>query len=62
MRPTFQRRRRAVAAYPYHLYLGDSHVVEVKKGGLHIGIYLITPTSRRRGVVLPLDAWLALQK
>ena len=60
MRPTF-RRRRAVAAYPYHLYLGETHVVEVKKGGLHVGIYLITPTSRRRGVVLPLDAWITLQ-
>jgi hypothetical protein len=56
-----KRRRRTVAAYPQHVYLGDSHVVEVKKGGLHIGIYLITPTSRRRGVVLPLDVWLLLQ-
>lgn len=43
-----RHRRRAVAAYPYHIYLGDTHVVEVKKGGLQIGIYLITATLRRR--------------
>ena len=54
-------RRRTVAAYPYYVYLTDTHVVEVKKGGHNIGIYLITPTSRRRGVVLPLTAWIALQ-
>ena len=54
-------RRRAVAAYPYHIYLSDTHVVEVKKGGQYIGIYLITPTARRRGVVLPLAVWVALQ-
>ena len=54
-------RRRTVAAYPYHVYLGDKHVVEVKKGGQQIGIYLITPTARRRGVVLPVEAWIALQ-
>ena len=55
------KRKRRVAAYPYHVYLSDKHVVEVKKGGLNIGIYLITPTNRRRGVVLPLSAWEALQ-
>jgi hypothetical protein len=60
--PSKKKRRRTVAAYPQHVYLGDTHVVEVKKGGLHIGIYLITPTSRRRGVVLPLDVWLLLQQ
>ena len=54
-------KRRPVAAYPYHIYLGETHVVKVKKGGLQVGIYLITPTLRRRGVVLPLDAWIALQ-
>jgi hypothetical protein len=53
--------RRRVAAYPYFVYLSDTHVVEVKQGGLYIGIYLITSTSRRRGVVLPLQAWVALQ-
>jgi hypothetical protein len=54
-------RRRPVAAYPYHVYLGPSHVVEVKKGGQQIGIYLITPTHRRRGVLLPINIWYILQ-
>ena len=45
----------------YHsIYLGDSHVVDVKKDGLYIGIYVITQTKRRRGVILPLTAWRAL--
>ena len=54
-------RLRPVAAYPYHVYLGPSHVVEVKKGAQQIGIYLITATHRRRGVVLPIDIWYILQ-
>lgn len=57
-----KKKRRTVAAYPYHVYLGDKHVIEVKKGGLKVGIYLITPTSRRRGVVLPLEVWITLQQ
>jgi len=60
MNLVFKRKRR-VAAYPYHIYLSEKHVIEVKKGGQHIGIYLITRTNRRRGVVLPLSAWIALQ-
>jgi hypothetical protein len=54
-------KRRPIAAYPYHIYLGDHHVLEVKKGGEKIGIYLITPTLRRRGVLLPLTVWIDLQ-
>jgi hypothetical protein len=53
---------RPLAGYPYHVYLGDTHVVEVKKGATHIGIYLITPSLRRRGVVLPIAIWQALQE
>jgi hypothetical protein len=44
------------------IYLGTSHVVEVKKGGLYIGIYVITETSPRRGVILPHATWTALQE
>ena len=42
---------------PYYIYLGDNHVVEVKRGGLQIGIYVITTSLRRRGVVLPTKVW-----
>jgi hypothetical protein len=44
----------------HDIYLGTTHVVEVKKGGLYIGVYLITRTQRRRGVILPYDIWLDL--
>jgi hypothetical protein len=54
-------RRRPRPVYPYQVYLSNTHVVEVKKGGTHIGIYLITETDRLRGVVLPLTIWWALQ-
>ena len=42
---------------PYTIYLGETHVVEVKKGGLYIGVYLITPTLARRGLILPRTVW-----
>jgi hypothetical protein len=45
---------------PHSLILGTSHIVEIKKGGLHVGIYVITSSLRRRGVILPLDVWSAL--
>jgi hypothetical protein len=45
---------------PHSLILGSSHVVEIKKGGLHVGIYVITSSLRRRGVILPVDVWTAL--
>ena len=45
---------------PHSLILGQSHVVEIKKGGLHVGIYVITSSLRRRGVILPLDVWTTL--
>ena len=45
---------------PHSLILGSSHVVEIKKGGLHVGIYVITSSLRRRGVILPVDIWTAL--
>jgi len=44
-------------ALPYYIYLGDNHIVEVKRGGEQIGIYVITPSLRRRGVVLPSAVW-----
>jgi hypothetical protein len=45
---------------PHSLILGTSQVVEIKKGGLHVGIYVITSSLRRRGVILPVDVWTAL--
>jgi hypothetical protein len=45
------------ATLPYYIYIGDTHIVEVKRGGEQIGIYVITPSLRRRGVVLPYNVW-----
>jgi len=40
--------------------LAGTHVVDVKKGGLYVGIYVKTKSNRRRGVILPYAAWTAL--
>jgi hypothetical protein len=48
------------AGPPFNISLGDTHLVEVKKGGLYIGIYVITPSLRKRGAILPHSAWKAL--
>ena len=45
---------------PYYIYLGDNHIVEVKTGGEQIGVYVITASLRRRGVVLPYVVWTEL--
>jgi len=42
---------------PFKIPLGDTHLSEVKKGGLYIGIYVITPTLSKRGIILPHSAW-----
>ena len=48
---------------PYAIPLGETHKIEVKKGGLYIGVYLITPTLARRGLILPRTVWnILLQK
>ena len=59
------RRRYKKRSYPltgqHIIYLGPTHAVEVKKGGLYIGIYIITASNRRRGVILPQAVWTDLQ-
>ena len=34
--------------------------MEVKNGGFHVGIYVLTKSNRRRGVILPFSIWLTL--
>jgi hypothetical protein len=46
--------------HPYTVNLGTTHVVEVKNGGLYVGIYALTKSNRRRGVILPFGVWLTL--
>jgi hypothetical protein len=54
------RRRKTPQVQAFTIKFGDTHLVEVKKGGGRIGIYLETRTRRRRGVVLPYQAWIDL--
>ena len=54
------KKQKSPASEQHIIYIGNSHVVEVKKGGLRIGIYVITKTQRRRGVILPYDTWISL--
>jgi hypothetical protein len=46
--------------HPYTVELGTTHVVEVKNGGLYVGIYVLTKSNRRRGVILPFGIWMTL--
>jgi len=47
---------------PYTVWLDDTHITEVKKGGQQVGIYTITPTLKKRGILLPVETWYALYK
>ena len=44
------------------IYLDATHIVEVRKYGTQIGIYTITTTGKKRGILLPIDTWKALDK
>lgn len=45
---------------PSTVYLDATHLTEVRKGGHQIGIYTLTTTGKKRGILLPTDIWYAL--
>lgn len=49
---------------PYVIRLDDRHIVEVKKKGARvlIGIYVLTATGKKRGILLPRTTWECLEK
>lgn len=46
----------------YVVHLNPSHIVEVRKQGTEVGIYKITHTGKKRGILLPTDVWDSLVK
>lgn len=47
---------------PYRVFVDPTHLTEVRKGGQQIGIYTLTATRKKRGVLLPIDTWYALER
>lgn len=47
---------------PYKVFVDATHLTQVPKGGEHIGIYALTPTGKKRGILLPVDTWYALER
>ena len=46
----------------YIVHLDATHVVEVRKQGEQIGIYTVTTSGKKRGILLPIDSWHSLEK
>ena len=46
----------------YVVHLDATHVVEVRKQGEQIGIYTVTASGKKRGILLPIDTWRSLEK
>ena len=44
----------------YRVYLGAGFLAEIQKKGTKVGIYTLTATGRKRGVVLPVEVWRTL--
>ena len=55
--------RTCQSLHPSHtVYLDQTHIVEVRKQGQQIGIYTITKSGKKRGILLPLTTWQSLNK
>ena len=47
---------------PYVVQLDATHVIEVRNKGQQLGIYTVTPSGKKRGVLLPIDTWYSLER
>jgi hypothetical protein len=42
---------------PFYFLLGNTHVIEIKKGGTYLGLYFLTKTRKKRGVIFHESVW-----
>ena len=47
---------------PFYFLLGNTHVIEIKKGGTYLGLYFLTKTRKKRGVIFHESVWNLIQK
>ena len=47
---------------PYIVQVDANHVVEVRKKGLQVGIYTLTVSGKKRGILLPVKTWRSLER
>ena len=46
----------------YVVHLDATHIAEVRKQGEQLGIYTVTASGKKRGILLPIDTWHAIEK
>ena len=49
-------------ATAYVVHLDALHIVEVRKQGEEVGLYKLTASGKKRGILLPIDVWQTLGK
>lgn len=45
---------------PGTIHIDSNHIAEVRKQGQQLGIYTLTTTGKKRGILLPIDTWYSL--
>lgn len=46
----------------YIVHLDSTHIAEVRKQGQQLGIYTVTASGKKRGILLPIETWHAIEK